>query len=138
MKKILALILVSMACSKKEVDRRSDCVDVEQVNVASSCYDETKGLTLTADTPSSQGLEWVIAPLKDTSGAQSYIPYYVSSPSNQITLSDSLLRKYPKIGIVYVGGYDCGSDLYFSFVKRTDKDSSCVRWFLQERFVKGD
>lgn len=138
MKKILALIVISLACSKKEVDRRSDCVKVEQVKVAPACYDGAKGLTLTADTPSSQALEWVIAPLRDTSGAQTFVPYYVSTPSNQLTLPDSLLSKYPKIGITYVGGYDCGSDMYFSFVKRTDPDSSCVRWFLQERFLKGD
>lgn len=138
MKKALALIFVLFACSEKKVDRRSDCVQVEQLNAPMACYNAGEGLVLTADTPSSQALDWVIAPLTDTSGAQRYVPYYVSTPSNQITLPDTLVTKYPKIGIVYVGAYGCGSDLYFSFVKRTGLDPSCVRWYLQERFVKGD
>lgn len=138
MKKVLALILILFACSEKKVSKRSDCVQVEQVNVPAACYQAAEGLVLTADTPTSQALDWVIAPLADTSGKQSYAPYYVSTPSNQLVLPDTLVRKYPKFGVVYVGAYECGSDMYFSFVRRTDKALNCERWYLQERFVKGD
>jgi hypothetical protein len=137
MKKILVLAAIALACSEKKVEKRDDCVQVEQVTVSQDCYQGTSGLIVTADTPSAIALDWVIAPLKDTSGAQTYVPYYVSSPSNQITLPDSLVRKYPKIGITYVGSWGCGSDIYFSFVRRMGSDS-CMRWFLQERFLKGD
>jgi hypothetical protein len=136
MKKILALVLISLSCSDKKVEKRNNCVQVEQVMAPTACYDKAQGLTLTADTPSSQGLEWVIAPLADTTGAQTYVPYYVSTASNTITLPDSVIKNFPKIGIAHVGAYGCGSDLYFSFVKRTGPDS-CVRWYLQEKFVKG-
>ncbi|WP_353721159.1 hypothetical protein [Dyadobacter sp. 676] len=135
MKKILALAVVAWACSDKNVEKRDSCVPVEQMTVSSDCYDGTGGLLLTANTPTSIGLDWAIAPLKDTSGAQTYVPYYASSTSNQLVLPDSIVQKYPKIGVMYVGAYGCPSDIYFSFVRRVDKDS-CTRWYLQERFVK--
>ncbi|GGM83928.1 hypothetical protein GCM10010967_14680 [Dyadobacter beijingensis] len=136
MKKILILAAVMLACSDKNVDKRDSCLQVEQVSVPTDCYTGNGGLVLTADTPSSIALDWVIAPLKDTTGAQTYVPYYVSSPSNQITLPDSIVRKYPKIGVTYVGVLGCTSDMYFSFVRRVGADS-CVRWVQQERFLKG-
>lgn len=137
MKKILALVAVALACSEKKVDKRDDCVLVEQVVVSADCYKGSGGLLLTADTPSSIGLDWVIAPLKDTTGAQTYVPYYASTTSNQLMVPDSIVRKYPKIGVMFVGAYGCPSELYFSFVRRMDGDS-CARWYLQERFLKGD
>lgn len=137
MKKFLALAVIALACSEKKVDKRDDCVPVERVVVSADCYEGTAGLLLTADTPSSIALDWVIAPLKDTSGAQTYVPYYASTPSNQLMVPDSIVRKYPKIGVTFVGAYGCPSDMYFSFVRRMDGDS-CARWYLQERFLKGD
>jgi hypothetical protein len=137
MKKFLVLAVIALACSEKKVDKRDDCVPVERVVVSADCYEGTAGLLLTADTPSSIALDWVIAPLKDTSGAQTYVPYYASTPSNQLMVPDSIVRKYPKIGVTFVGAYGCPSDMYFSFVRRMDGDS-CARWYLQERFLKGD
>lgn len=137
MKKFLALVAIALACSEKKVDKRDDCVPVEQVAVSPDCYKGTGGLLLTADTPSSIGLDWVLAPLKDTSGAQTYVPYYASTTSNQLMVPDSIVRNYPKIGVMFVGAYGCPSDMYFSFVRRMDGDS-CARWYLQERFLKDD
>lgn len=137
MKKFLALAAIALACSEKKVDKRDDCVPVERVTVSQDCYEGSAGFLLTADTPSSISLDWVIAPLKDTSGAQTYVPYYASTTSNQLMVPDSIVRKYPKIGVMFVGAYGCPSDMYFSFVRRMDKDS-CARWYLQERFLKGD
>lgn len=137
MRKFLALAFFVMACSDKDVEKRDNCVQVEQMSVTSECYTGTGGLVLTADSPSSIALDWVFAPLNDTTGAQTYVPYYTSTPSNQVTLPDSIVRKYPKIGVMYVGAWGCPSDMYFSFVRRTDSDS-CVRWYLQERFLKDD
>ncbi|MCF0071119.1 hypothetical protein LZD49_11620 [Dyadobacter sp. CY261] len=137
MKKILVLVALALACSDKKVEKRDNCVAVERMTVSSDCYEGTNGIVLTADSPSSIALDWAIAPLKDTSGTQTYVPYYASSPSNQLTLPDSIVRKYPKIGVTYVGAWGCPSDIYFSFVRRMDGDS-CMRWYLQERFEKGD
>lgn len=135
MKKFLILAALALACSEKKVDKRDDCVPVERVTVSADCYTGNAGLLLTADSPSAIGLDWVIAPLKDTSGTQTYLPYYASSVSNQLMVPDSIVRKYPKIGIMFVGAYGCPSDMYFSFVRRMDGDS-CARWYLQERFLK--
>ncbi|SDF73517.1 hypothetical protein SAMN04487996_11258 [Dyadobacter soli] len=137
MKKYLALAVIALACSEKKVDKRDDCVPVERVTVSADCYKGTSGLLLTADSPSTIALDWVLAPLKDTSGAQTYTPVYMTTTSNQLIVPDSLVRKYPKIGIMFVGAYGCPSDMYFSFVRRPDGDS-CARWYLQERFLKGD
>ncbi|MET7253820.1 hypothetical protein ACWKW6_01395 [Dyadobacter jiangsuensis] len=135
MKKLLALAAIALACSEKKVDKRDNCVPVEQVAVSPDCYAGTDGLLLTADSPSSIALDWVLAPLKDTSGAQTYVPYYASTTSNQLVVPDSIVRKYPKIGVMFVGAYGCPSDMYFSFVRRMGADS-CARWYLQERFLK--
>lgn len=137
MKKFLVLAAVALACSEKKVGIRTDCVAVERVTVSADCYKDTTGLLLTADSPSSIALDWVLAPLRDTTGAQTYVPVYMTTTSNQLVVPDSLVRKYPKIGIAFVGAYGCPSDIYFSFVRRMDGDS-CARWYLQERFVKGD
>jgi len=65
------------------------------------------------------------------------VPYYATTTSNQLVVPDSIVRKYPKIGVMFVGAYGCPSDMYFSFVRRMGGDS-CARWYLQERFLKGD
>lgn len=139
MKKILSLTLavLALSCSEKKVDKRDNCVLVERITVSPDCYAGNGGLVLTADVPSSMSLDWVIAPLADTSGSKTYLPYYASSTSNQITVPDSIVRKYPKLGIIYAGAYGCPSDIYFSFVRRMGADS-CMSWHLQERFVKED
>ncbi len=134
---IIVILFIFCGC-KSNQDVEKNCLTVSDMVTPSECYDQKKGLTLTAsNVAESTELDWVIGPLKDTLGG-TYVTYNQSTKSNSIVIPDSIISGYPFVDVVYVAIKNCSAPIYFRFARRVTMDSACTTWYLKEKGVKGD
>jgi len=135
---VVAILFISNGCkSNQDIDK--NCLTVTDIITSSECYDQTKGLTLTAsNVPESSELIWSIHILKDTLGETPFSSQFYTTKSSSIVIPDSLINDYPFIDVGSVAIKNCSSRLYFRFARRVTSDSICTTWYLKEKGVSGD